>query len=250
MTHSIRSDTYTSDYIILYFSECNTGYCDCSMNFLGACGICGGSCGDRPPPSNDDTDDAILAWIEEVDAVEITSQDIPTQCYSENYVVELHSFIEHGSHFFLAAKNADANNDVCPTALVFASLEGQKVTLHIPNVKDLTNFEIHHLGNKSLLEILHADESVGALDDSEYDLTKNSCAHYAQEIWRSLNIEEDKELGNFIVENLLRDDGLVKYAQKSVGYGGHMVLSQFKADKFVYDKFVRDTVFSQLDIVG
>ena len=36
-----------SDYIVLYCSECQSGYCDCSMNVAGACGVCGGECSTR-----------------------------------------------------------------------------------------------------------------------------------------------------------------------------------------------------------
>ena len=226
-------------------SDCNSNWCSALTNCLGRC---------ENKPKWNPTSEGIREWTKAVDAVEINaSVDIPAECRLHSYEVGLYSFANHGSHFFLAATAFDKNkqeNGKCPAALAFASLDSLKVTVHVPQEQDLKEgFSVHMLGKASLGKILDVESSVDAVDDSKYDLTKKSCAHYAQSISRGLNFDETPLLANFLIENLLRDDGLVKYAGQTMKQGGLRVLSKYNmTDKGMFDKYVKDTVFSQLNI--
>jgi hypothetical protein len=81
-------------------------------------------------------------------------------------------------------------------------------------------------------------------------LTKNSCSHYAGDISRSLKFAETPELADFLVENLLRDNGFVNIAYRSVSMGGLNIISKYTAKDENFDEFVKEIVHSQLNIVN
>jgi hypothetical protein len=112
----------------------------------------------------------------------------------------------------------DVLNTNCPSALLFASLDGEKVAYRISEqvLKDYgSSFNSYLVGTAPLEEIIQAEQTADALDTANYDLTKNSCAHYAQQLWRNLQFKETRGLVDFIVENLLKDDGIVRYAKNT-----------------------------------
>ena len=157
--------------------------------------------------------DASQRWKKAANAVEVNiSTYLSSECALKEYVIQLNAFAEKGSHFFLSAA-ADAAavdqkevND-CPEALAFASIGGQKITYRIASKNALLNDELnnHVLGTTTLMNIIQAEGHAKAVDDLDYDLTKNSCVHYASDIWRSLELVETAALADFLVENLLKD---------------------------------------------
>jgi hypothetical protein len=158
-----------------------------------------------------------------------------------------------GSHFFLSATASNKKeldlNDKCPDTLVFASIDEEKVTYRVPNDVKLDHFfHSHPLGTATLKDIIDAEDAVKAVDDSDYDLLKNSCVHYAGSIWRELKFEETHELADFLIENLLRDDGLLDIAHQKVAMGGLRVLSKHLVNEDTFEKYVKETVISQLVI--
>ena len=210
---------------------------------------CSGTCKYKP---SDDTESHIRKWRDSVNAVEI--EDIDGACLGVAYEVGLYSFTNHGSHFFIAATISSEimidSEQNCPTAIVFASLDSKKVSYLVQNQVLLNGFNVHILDKKTLDEVLIAENQVPAIDGSNYDLTKNSCAHYAQSIWRALKIEETAELADFLITNLLRDDGLARYAKQTLSQGGLRVLTNYGKDSALFTKYVKDTVVSQLEIAN
>lgn len=183
-----------------------------------------------------------------VNATDVNPSDIHTTCRVKEYKLGLYSFVGQSSHFFLAATKTDGNiEDHCPAVLVFASLQGQKIIISITQ-QDLINVLHHSLGTARLGEILEAESKVSAVDDSDYDLTRNSCAHYAQHLWRRLGIQETPGLAVFLIDKILSDGGLVEYAQQTKQHGGLRVLSHLSGDKNAFEQYVKNTVLSQLDI--
>ena len=137
------------------------------------------------------------------------------------------------------------------TALAFASLEGTKVTFLVPHEEELNSehFELHPLGTADLGDIMAAERSAEAIDDTKYDLTANTCVHYAADIWRELDFEETEDLANFIVENLLKDHGALEYARKNAKYDGMRVLTSYlTGDGGGFEEYVKNIVHSQLYI--
>ena len=156
---------------------------------------------------------------------------------------------DDGVHFLLtatASNSVSVPSDKCPEILAFASIESKKVTYM--SLHGFGDYNSHWLGTASLKDIIEAESSVDPVDDSEYDLTHNSCAHYAQAIWRKLKFEETHDLADFLIENLLHNDGLLALAHQKVAVGGLRVLSKFKSDEDLFKKYIKETVNSQLNI--
>eukprot|EP00956_Cyclotella_meneghiniana_P008260 scaffold11019_cov38-Cyclotella_meneghiniana.AAC.2 len=230
-------------------SDCESGWCCKSGMCDGYVTIgCQGTCTDECTKSCA----VIREWIDSVEAVEMenASSDISTDCYDHSYEIGLYSFPNHGSHFFLAATNP-MPTEKCPHALVLASLQGLKTKFIIPNKNHLMDeFDVYKFGNADLEELLIAEGSVEPVHDSDYDITQNNCAHYAQSIWRNLKFDETPELADYLIDNILRDDSVMEYIkEEATDYGGLRVLSKFTAGKRFYEKFVKESVISQLDLV-
>ena len=200
----------------------------------------------RPRPKAD-------KWKNTIHADEIDlKEDIPSDCLGSNYDVELAALADEdeGAHFVLTAKVSTEEKSLdykCPDFLTFASIDGKKYTYR---VHDSTKFNEHGsflLGRASLEEIMNAESSVAAIRDSKYDLTNNSCIHYAGRIWRKLRFDETNDLANFLIDNLLRNDGLLNVAHEKSAAGGLRVLS-YVTGQGSLNGFVKDLVYSQLNI--
>ena len=207
----------------------------------------------HPPPAPRPRPKAVT-WKDEIDAEEIDAkEDIPSTCLDNNYDVELKALnTDDGVHFFLAAKPSSdeksSYKDMCPQLLTFTSIDEKKFTHRIHNSNEIDEISSSiFLGKTSLNEIMDAENSVEALKDSKYELTKNSCIHYAGRISRELQFEETHELANFLIENLLKDDGLINIAHNNVNAGGLRTISHL-AGKGSLKAFVQDIVYSQLKI--
>ena len=200
-----------------------------------------------PKPKADKWKNAIYA--EQIDM----KTDIPPACLDNNYNVELTSVTDddEGSHFVLTAKvSSEENpsyNDKCPNFLTFTSIDEQKFTHRVHDSTKFNEYMSFLLGEASLKEIMNAESSVAAIKDSEYDLTNNSCIHYALRIWRELHFNETNELANFLIDNLLRNDGFLNIARHKSAAGGLRIL-YYVAGKGSLKDFVKDLVYSQLNI--
>jgi hypothetical protein len=201
------------------------------------------------------TSDHIDKWQTSVNAVQIqTLDDFPSECENNIYEVALNSFVDQGSHFFLTATLSEPNDESdsakCPELIAFASMYGRKVAFLIHKEK-MANVQIntHFLGKALLKDIAKAENDAKAVDDKKWDLTKNSCIHYAGDISRSLKFAETLELADFLVENLLRDDGFVTIAYRNVAMGGLRVISNYINKDESFDEYVKEMVHSQLNIV-
>jgi hypothetical protein len=168
-------------------------------------------------------------------------------------MMALNALIRHGSHFFLTA-TASSNNPVdapeCPKVIAFASVYGEKAAYLVKKNKMMNDYtHNHYLGKATLEKIIDAESVVEPVDDSKYDLTKNSCVHYAGSIWRELGFHETNELATFLVQNLIENGGFINVAREKVKVGGLRVLATYMAGgDIVFEKYVNDTVFSQLNI--
>lgn len=179
------------------------------------------------------------------------STAISTKCLNRSYEVAFNSVIKNGSHFFLTAFPSTKENistPECPS-LAFASINGEKVVYSMDDTQVLkTSTQSHWLGNTSFKNIIEAEASVEAVHGSKLDLTKNSCIHYAGSIWRAIGFEETTELANFLIDSLLREDGLLSVARQNTDIGGLAILSRYAMGTKKFEQFVKDTVLSQLHI--
>ena len=91
------------------------------------------------------------------------------------------------------------------------------------------------------------------MDDSEYDLTKNSCVHYAGQLWRFLGFEETNELALFLVDNIVGSDGsgngFKKIAKNHQVSGGIRALAAFAMGEDAVKSYIEEVVYSQLSLV-
>lgn len=192
-------------------------------------------------------------WIENSGASQIKLVDLPPPCIHENYDMMVNSFIEQGSHFFLSAVTPGLNSGEhegdgkCPKAIAFASIDGNKVVFDLPTDTKV-EIQSHLLGRASLKDIIEAEGSIEAVDQSNYDLTKNSCVHYAGALWRALELKEDRALADFLVNSLLSDDGFINMARNKIDLGGLRVLSAFASGEVKFNEYVKNIVISQLNI--
>eukprot|EP00956_Cyclotella_meneghiniana_P032458 scaffold89463_cov71-Cyclotella_meneghiniana.AAC.1 len=211
----------------------------------------------RPAPRPSWPSTAVVNWKNSINAKEVDSKaDIPSACLDNYYDVELKGVAndKDGAHFFLSAsvpKGEKTTNDEkkCPQFLAFASRDEKKRIYHVPDF-DVGNgykYSSYLFGKVTLKTIMDAESSVEAVQDKDYNLTSNSCIHYAGRIWRALHLDETNELANFLVENLLENDGFLTIARQKYSAGGLRVLS-FVTGKGSFENFVKDTVYSQLNI--
>ena len=192
-------------------------------------------------------------WKNIIHADEInTKEDIPSDCLENDYNVELNAVSddEEGTHFVLAAKvspEKKSYNDKCPEFLTFTSIDEQKFTHSVHDSAKFNEQSSFLLGKASLKEIVDVERSVEAIKDSKYDLTNNSCIHYAGRISRGLHFDETHDLATFLIDNLLKDDGILTVARNYKAAGGLRVLS-YATGKGNFEDFVKETVYSQLNI--
>ena len=200
---------------------------------------------------------AVVNWKNSINAKEVDSKaDIPSACLDNYYDVELKGVAndKDGAHFFLSAsvpKGEKTTNDEkkCPQFLAFASRDEKKRIYHVPDFSAGNDYKYssYLFGRVTLKAIMDAERSVEPVQDKDYNLTSNSCIHYAGRIWRALRLDETNELANFLVENLLENDGFLTIARQKYSADGLRVLA-FVTGKGSFENFVKDTVYSQLNI--
>jgi len=191
----------------------------------------------------------VNCWQEESD---LSNDMIPPSCLDKVYDVNLMS-LQAGLHFFLNAvrKDTDAENqDGCPSNVGIDSLRGikKKAVVYKNDLKDLSQ---HMLGSASLGSILKAEEDAEPISESMYDRTKATCAHYAQQIWRSLDIAETDDLAKFIISNLARKGDIddLKKIRFEYGQGGIRALAALTlGGEEALLRFIHNVVYSELEI--
>ena len=105
----------------------------------------------------------------------------------------------------------------------------------------------HPLGQFTLGDVLVAEKKATAINDSEYDLTKNTCIHYAGDIWRSLGVKETQAMADFLVSNLVGSDDFIEFAKKKAG-GLRAIAALAIGGQSALEYYIRSTVSSQLKI--
>lgn len=179
---------------------------------------------------------------------------IPLHCLDTVYNVNLVS-LQLEPHFFLLAVRKDVDEgenqqEDCPANLGMDSVNGmkEKSVIFESDIKDLPK---HVLDSATLVSILDAEEKVEPNSTSEYDLATNSCVHYAQRIWRSLDIAETEELAQFIITNFRQKGDIEQLKNIGIKYGqgGIRALAAYTArGKKGLLQWISDVVYSQLDI--
>ncbi len=187
----------------------------------------------------------------DADKVELARQDISSKCLDQVYKMRLQA---DGQHFFLTGiKGEDSPNDGCPPNIAFGSRKGKKhmaVVIMDPRAKLLPTIE---LGSATLKDVLKAEEAAEPLNDSEYDLTKNSCVHYAGRLWRFLGFEETNELALFLIDNIVGSgasgNGFKEIAKNHRVSGGLRALAAFAMGEEALKSYIEEVVYSQLVLV-
>ena len=172
---------------------------------------------------------------------------IDDACLDEEYTVSLLAF--RSPHFVLGAFSPHEN---CPN-VAFDSVNGDKRRVQFSS-KDANIVAFHHVGKASLRALLESEKQVDGLDLASitYDMTTNSCVHYAGNIWRRVNITESVELAEFVIENIVGDPnieilaadfwrarrlGAVRYYLAARAIGGSKLFRE-KLEELVYSQFI------------
>merc|ERR1719491_2619365 len=108
-------------------------------------------------------------------------------------------------HFVLGAFSPHEN---CPN-VAFDRVNGDKRRVQF-YFEDANIVAFHHVGKASLRALLESEKQVDGLDLASitYDMTTNSCVHYAVNIWRPVKITESVELAEFVIENIVGDPNI------------------------------------------
>jgi hypothetical protein len=174
----------------------------------------------------------------------ITKEGIPAECGDEMYDMALYAL--PGPHFILAGttKSLDSSsvNPICPKSIAFSTIDGKKQIVS-PYMEDIKDLPKHTLGVAALADVLKAEENAEAIDEASYDMLNNNCFHYASSIWRRLGFDETEDLGNYVVHNIVIDEGLLEKLASKV-QGGRRLLNAMLNKR--YEEFVKNVVYSQL----
>ena len=194
-------------------------------------------------PSYDET----TAQVFEKSCSELDKQKLPANCAEEIYNVDL--LYIPGPHFLIVGsldKSADTEM-TCPEVVSFATVTGDKVSFSF-NQKDLVHkFSSHKLGTVSLGQLFSAEEAAKSIKESEFNLERNTCVHYAQRLWRALNLDETSELASFLSDNISSDKTFAEMWKSKPGSAGYIAANLVGKTALQY--YVENTVKSQVNIV-
>jgi hypothetical protein len=185
-----------------------------------------------------------LATCFEEDSI-ITKENIPAECDDEMYDMALYAL--PGPHFILAGtKSLDSSsvNPICPKSIAFSTIGGKKQIVS-PYMEDIKDLPKNHLGVAALADVLDAEENAEAIDEASYDMLNNNCVHYASRIWRRLEFDETEDLGNFVVHNIVIDEGLLENLTSKV-QGGRRLLKALLNKR--HEEFVKNVVYEYFNL--
>lgn len=171
--------------------------------------------------------------------------DISLNCFKQDYALSLHTL--PGPHFLLLAKREERkNNKECPSNVAFDYVEGGMAEVFM---EDIAGFAQHPLGSYQLSDILQAQEKAEAHIEkaSEYNLETNTCLHYARDVWSSLGLVDTIDMAEFIVEGVFNDSNFENLAKKHRGGTGYLTAKA--SGKHELKNYIKDVVYTQLDIV-
>jgi hypothetical protein len=174
----------------------------------------------------------------------VDERDISSTCNTQMYNVGLLNV--PGPHFLIAATFTGDRNSICPSSIVFASVEGKKHKTIISH-EDIANLPIHNLGTANLKDLLEAEKAAAAIDEDAFDFATNTCVHYAGQISRTIGFSETDELATFIIQNTVKDDEFEVLARSYWGGFRYLAASALGGKKVLEDH-VKDIVYSQLRI--
>lgn len=175
------------------------------------------------------------------------------ECCDEVYEVVFYAF--EGPHFVVAATLLKIEMGKWYRHIYWQSLSCRNRGLFWSRRKTLWDCpswvpsdEIK-LWSTQLADFLEAAEDAQPIAHSDYDFTENNCVHFARHVWHSLGIPETKELAEFIINNVVNDDGL-KDLLEEYGDAGSFRTSAMIAigGKRAMRQFTSDTVYEQLHI--
>ena len=179
--------------------------------------------------------------------------EIAKECRSKVYDVTLYAF--EGPHFAIAVtlpKDEIDTKKVCPSAVGVFSEDGErKYEIAYPNHKneELVPRDEIKLGSAQLDDFLKATGDVKPIADSDYDFTTNSCVHFAQGIWRGVGVAETTELAEFIINNVVNDNGLKELLEEYGDTGSFRTTAMLAiGGKAATRRFISDVVYEQLVI--
>jgi len=248
------------------FIACESCTCDTSDDSIAQCGVDGSSfanctCKRRrllnTPNCLPFTASSTATQDRNLVSCMTTKEDISTTCRDNIYDVFLSANDDGQSHLFITAmmkeevENGADNNNCPPAILLDHTREGEKkvIVLLEDKIDEVKELPRHFLGEASLVDILVAEESVEAIEPSNYDYFYNSCAHYALYILRSLGLKETKELGDFVIDNVINDVKGMKIAKKSKGRSLRALAAFAIGGKGGYENYLKDVVYPQLHLV-
>lgn len=178
----------------------------------------------------------------------LNKEELPTHCADKTYNVDL-LYIQ-GPHFLLVGTlGHEANRELtCPEVVAFASVAADKVSFSFNRNDLMHKFTSHKLGTASLDQLFDAEETAKSISESEFDLEKNTCVHYAGNLWRALGIDETNELASFLSDNIVSDPTFAKMWKRKPGAAGYLAANL--GGKAALQYYVESTVNAQLNIVG
>ena len=182
-----------------------------------------------------------------------SDESIAKECHDKVYDVTFHAI--EGPHFVIAAtlpsdiQSTDVIN--CPSIIGFYSQDGHKQRdVAYDNGEEYNSLDEIKIGSATLDDFFKAEENAQPIDDSNYDFTKNSCVHYAGDIWRSLSVVETVELAEFIIDNVVNNDGLKNFLEEHGDTGSFRTSAMIAiGGKPAMRRFISDIVYEQLHIV-
>jgi hypothetical protein len=142
---------------------------------------------------------------------------ISEACIGSNYEVIL--IAVEGPHFLLGASN---ENTDCPN-IAFDSVGGKRRSQF--STEDAAGaVAVHHGGFVSLRSILEAEKQAAEVNPTllSFDLSTNTCVHYAGDIWRRLGMPESASLAEFVIENTVGDPHSERIAGEIEALNGGM----------------------------
>jgi len=166
-------------------------------------------------------------------------------CLGSKYEVVL--IAVEGPHFLLGASN---ENPDCPN-IAFDSVGGKRRSQF--STEDATGVAVHHVGLASLRAILEAENQAAELNPTllSFNLSTNTCVHYARDIWRRLGMTESASLAEFVIENVVGDPHIERIAGEILtlgeGMGGlrNLAARVITGGSNLVREKVEETVYSQ-----
>ena len=194
-----------------------------------------------------------MNFKDEVHPDEVEIDGIIEECGDKVYDVTLYAF--EGPHFAIAATLPKVENDdenFCPSAFGVFSEDGEMhYEVAYPNDYngELIPRDEIKLGSAQLDDFLKATGDVKPIADSDYDFTTNSCVHFAQGIWRGVGVAETTELAEFIINNVVNDNGLKELLEEYGDTGSFRTTAMLAiGGKSATKHFISDVVYDQLAI--